>query len=144
MTFRPWRIITWQYKLLYVVVALFAAVGVLSSVLLLKPDQIFQDVLTLGLGAFIFFWGVRTFRGPTEDYFAPRAWWRMTSRPTLSRWLGILSVIVGVLAVLALVGGLLGLTTLTDPFGQVLTVLACAVLAYLYLTSARRQRREAD
>jgi len=144
VTFRPWRIITWQYKLLYVVVALFAAVGALSSVLLFEPDQIFQDVLVLVLGAFIFFWGVRTFRGPTEDYFAPRAWWRMTSKPTLSRWLGILSVVVGVLATLGFVGGLLELTTLTDPFGQVLTVVACATLAYLYLNSARRQVRESD
>ena len=144
MTFRPWRIITWQYKLLYIVVALFASFGVLSSVLLLKPDQVFQDVLSLVLNAFILFWGVRVFRGTNEDYFAPRAWWRMTSKPTLSRALGVLSIVFGGLSAVGFAGGLLGLTELVDPFGQVLSVLACAALAFLYLTSAHRQQRESD
>ena len=144
VTFRPWRIITWQFKLLYIVVAAFFWFGIVSSVSLLSPAPALLDVLTLVVFAFVYFWGVRTFRSTNEDYFAPRAWWRMTGRPTLSRWLGILSVILGVLAALGLVGGLLGLTALTDPFGQVLTVLACAALAYLYLNSARRQLRESD
>ena len=144
MTFRPWRILTWQYKLLYVIVAGFFWLGIVSSVALLDPAPALLDVLTLIVFAFVLFWGVRTFRGVTEDYFAPRSWWRMTSRPMLSRVLGILSIVLGALAALGLAGGLLGLTTLVDPFGQVLIVVSCAVLASLYLNSASRQLRERD
>ncbi|MBK4347247.1 hypothetical protein [Lacisediminihabitans changchengi] len=144
MTFRPWRIVTWQYKLLYIVVAAFFWLGLVSSVSLLKPTVILLDVLALVVFAFVYFWAVRTFRGTNEDYFAPRAWWRMTAKPTLSRSLGVIAAVLGVLAALGLLGGLLGLTTLSDPVGQVLVVAACAALAYLYLTSARRLVRETD
>jgi hypothetical protein len=76
---RPWRITEPMGKVAYVVGA--TVVGVFLVLLLVSsplPDE-------LVAAAYFVAWvavGVRVFRGAGEQVEAPRAWWRMTSRPT--------------------------------------------------------------
>ena len=142
MTFHPWRISAWYVKLSFIVVGLALSVGISQVVGLAHPPRLVVLCLSLVCDAAVFWTATRVFRGANENYLAPRAWWRMTSKPTLSRRLGFLWVVVGV-------GNLLNLGI--QPFlsqawsGMLPEMIIGAVeggaLAYLYSNSALRQEK---
>ena len=92
--------------------------------------------------------GARVFRGRGEAIDPPRPWWRMTARPTLSRRLGILFL---VLTVWTAVGTILATIGVPSPGPMVadgaavvaglIGVLEFGVIAALYLNSAVRLKR---
>ena len=142
------RIIRWELKLLYVIGAigvgfvlagLLRAWGMQETVALLTTSAF--DVAALLLGA-------RLFRGRGEAIEPPRQWWRMTARPTLSRRLGILFVVLAAGSVVVLIltaAGVYGPLPQTSP-GDAIAMYITAVLeygtfAYLYLNSAVRLKR---
>ncbi|WP_448003622.1 hypothetical protein [Agromyces bauzanensis] len=135
------RIARWELKLLYVLGALLTvflfgrairAIGVPDLAVSIAGSII--DVAAVLLGA-------RIFRGRGEPIEPPRAWWRMTARPKLSRWLG------GTFLVLAISSPIsAALATSADRAGvdipiTIIGSLEFAVLAGLYLNSAIRLRR---
>jgi hypothetical protein len=142
------RIIRWELKLLYVVGAigvgfvlagLLRAWGMQETVALLTTSAF--DVAALLLGA-------RLFRGRGEATEPPRPWWRMTARPTLSRRLGILFVVLAVFGAVANVLTAVGVyapapgVSLGEAvFRSIIGVLEFTTIAYLYLNSALRLKR---
>ena len=145
MTFHPWRISAWYFKLLYIVVGYAAGLGVIHLFGLLHPWRPLSLWLSVCVDATLLWVGTRVFRGTNENYLAPRAWWRMTSKPTLSRRLGILWT---VLASFSLLGTIVEPFLVAVRFDQELTLgvvaLEYAALAYLYLNSAVRQKRQLE
>jgi uncharacterized membrane protein len=142
------RIIRWELKLLYVIGAigvgfvlagLLRAWGMQETVAMLTTSTF--DVAALLLGA-------RLFRGSGEAIEPPRPWWRMTARPTLSRRLGILFVVLAVFGAVATVLTAVGEYTPAPGvslgeavFGSMIGVLEFTTIAYLYLNSAVRLKR---
>ena len=142
------RIIRWELKLLYVIGAigvgfvlagLLRAWGMQETVALLTTSAF--DVAALLLGA-------RLFRGRGEAIEPPRPWWRMTARPTLSRRLGILFVVLAVFGAVATVLTGVGVYALSPGvplgeavFGSMIGVLEFTAIAYLYLNSAVQLKR---
>jgi len=143
VTFHPWRISAWYFKLSFIAVGLVFANGIIRLVGLLQPGHVVPLLLGLVIDAALLWTGTRVFRGTNENYLAPRAWWRMTSKPKLSRRLGVLWVVLGAFDLL---------DVLIQPFltrprsGMVPEMIVGTVefagLAYLYLNSAARQKRE--
>ena len=148
MTRSPWRIVRWQYKLLYVIVAEAAGFGITRLGYLLLPSQI-AVLIVLCVDVAIYLVGARIFRGTSEDLLTPRAWWRMTSKPTLSRRLGTLFAVVAGIQ-------LIGLALVAIPFpsrqhvvkpnyvGLAEAAIETAILAFLYLNSAVRLKNQSD
>jgi membrane protease YdiL (CAAX protease family) len=142
------RIIRWKLKLAYA----FAAIVVIFAIgaLLRALDVAAIAVLLLGtlLDFAALFFGARVFRGRGEAIEPRRPWWRMTARPTLSRRLGILFLVVAVYALVSLVltaSGVAALRPTADDGAsvslQVLGVLENGGIAFLYLNSAARLKR---
>ena len=143
MNFHPWRISAWYFKLSYIVAGYAAARIVFLPVALLHPTAALTAVASLGLNGLVFWGGTRIFRGSNENYLAPRSWWRMTSKPTLSRRLGVMFAVFAVLTGLAAV--LLPVLTSAsagEMLGSDVAAASYAALAYLYLNSAVRQKRQ--
>lgn len=137
------RIVKWQYKLLYVVASFLLGHVIFS---LLVPHGPGLTVLGGVYDWGIIFVGARIFRGRSEDITAPRDWWRMTSKRTLSRRLGILFTVLTVLAVGGsvlyashIVIGTRG--AMADAAEQASSALFSAVLAFFYLNCAARLDR---
>ncbi|MEO7018132.1 MAG: hypothetical protein ABI067_16590 [Leifsonia sp.] len=93
--------------------------------------------------------GARMFRGKDEPVDPPRQWWRMTSRPTLARRLGILFLVLAVarvISALATVFGWFGPSRSESAdwtlLSEILDVIQLGFLAFLYLNSAVRLKRQ--
>jgi len=131
------RIRKTRWKVAYVVVSL-TVLGVVGQ-LLLDPSYstplatLISDFLPLA----IFAVGVRSFRGRGEPIAPPRAWWRMTSRPTA----GI--VIASVAALTSLVS-LVSLPFTTseaypiDPLNYVISTTLTVIVIVAYVNSSVR------
>ena len=144
MKWKPLRIWDWRLKLLYIVLAYGLGWAVSPLTQLIHDTGVLQGIVNLAA----ILLGARIFRGSGEQIDAPRAWWRMTSRPTMSRRLGILATVFGALLVVDI--PLLYLARLVprthpvrpltpwDGIGLGIAALQLAVIAYLYLRSARR------
>jgi hypothetical protein len=142
------RIIRWELKLAYA----FAAIVVIFAIgaLLRALDVAAIAVLLLGtlldFAALLF--GARVFRGRGEAIEPQRPWWRMTARPTLSRRLGILFLVLALVVFIALVLGAFGVAALR-PMAKdaasvsmgILAVFEYGGFAFLYLNSAVRLKR---
>jgi len=145
MKWKPLRIWDWRIKLVYVV-AVFALGWPLARVVSLVVDDRGVAVLVFHVAAILF--GARIFRGPGEQIDEPRAGWRMTSRPTMSRRFGIVAAVFAALGVINI--PLLYLVQLIPtryarhpltPWDGVQAAIAAVELgaiAFLYLRSARR------
>jgi len=145
VTFHPWRISAWYFKLLYIVVGYAAGYLIARLVGMLHLGFVPLLLLTVATHGALLWSATRIFRGTNENYLAPRAWWRMTSKPTLSRRLGILWT---VLASFSLLGTIVERFLVAVRFDQELMLgvvaLEYAALAYLYLNSAVRQKRQLE
>lgn len=142
------RIVRWQLKLVYVV----GAIVVIFAIAALFRAVDLPEIAVLLIGTLLDFaallYGARVFRGRGEAIEPQRPWWRMTARPTLSRRLGILFLILALVGLIdpmlrafgvppmqsTVDGGVLALTS-------ILVVLENSGFAVLYLNSAVRLRR---
>ena len=140
------RIVRWELKTLYIVVAWivgFVVAGLLRS--LGSPTVVLESANALT--TFVpFALAVRIFRGRDEPVEPPRAWWRMTAWPTLSRRLGILFAVLAACGVLGLVLAAAGVAAYQPTVeGGIATIVSgtvqVVVLAFLYLNSAIRMSR---
>lgn len=141
------RIIRWEFKALYIVGVIllgWVIAGLLRGVGLPEIGVLLITAVT-DFGALLL--GARIFRGRGEAVEAPRAWWRMTARPTLSRRLGILFVVLPLLGAVSLVLEATGVyaplpaRTGADVFAYSSGSVQSGVVAYLYLNSAARLKR---
>ena len=144
MKWKPLRIWDWRLKLAYVIVT-WGLGWVLVPIVRLTHDP---GVLMSAYDVAIILFGARIFRGAGEQVDAPRASWRMTSRPTLSRRLGKVARVFAILIAVDI--PLLYLSesmprahrprplTPWDGISLGISALELAVIAFLYLRSARR------
>jgi hypothetical protein len=137
------RIWDWRLKLVYVLVA-YGLGWALAPALDLVDDH---GLLSAAINLAVVLIGARIFRGDAESIGQPRAWWRMTSRPRLSRFLGGLSIAFAVLVVLALVLPILvglphdHIRPSNDPTSQIILIANLGAFGFLYLNSAVRLER---
>ncbi len=135
------RIIRWELKLLYVIGALFVGWFVVGAGMraIGIPDVAVSIVGTIIEVAALLL-GARIFRGRGEPIAPPRAWWRMTARPALSRRLGVLFLVPAVV-------GLFGVAAFPlewspgELASAIMSVIEFSVVAALYLNSAVRLGR---
>lgn len=140
------RIIRWELKLLFVVGALLIGFPISAVLYAVGVPPLAVGLVNTVVGMALLLLGARIFRGRGEAVESPRSWWRMTARPTLSRRLGILFL---VLAVWFAAGLILAVVvdfastgwTADDIVIAVSGVLEFAAVAYLYLNSAARLKR---
>jgi uncharacterized membrane protein len=143
------RIIRWELKLAYVVGVLVVGwfpIGAVMYALGAAPLAVGIVSTIVEMAAFLV--AARIFRGKGEAVAPPRAWWRMTARPALSRRLGILFLVLSVLGAAGVVLEAMGipepLPTRSNPQTVVITVIGVlqfAAIAFLYLNSAVRLKR---
>lgn len=94
--------------------------------------------------SFTFDNGARVFRGIDEPDEPARPWWQMTARRRLSRVIGSLAVLAGLLYVVTFVGAALGRESYVQAVERltlsemVITFTFFAIVAFLYLNSAAR------
>ena len=142
------RIVRWELKLAYVV----TAIAIIFSIGALLGVWGVAQIAGLLLGTLLDFAalliGARIFRGRGEALEPRRPWWRMTARPTLSRRLGILFMVLAVLTAVSLVLTAFGVSGVRTTVGDdasgslaILAVLEYGGFAYLYLNSAVRLKR---
>lgn len=141
---RPLRIWDWRLKVVYVLIAYGSPWAINPLAALIHDPGILLS--TFQLAAILF--GARIFRGAGENVDAPRAPWRMTSRPTMSRRLGKLAIVFGALVAVDIPGLYLArllpsthpVRPLTpwDGIGLGIAALQLAAIAFLYLRSAKR------
>lgn len=116
-----------------IVIAVLVAVDI---VLVLLFDALHSQLGSIALTVLqtvAWYLVTRVFRGPGESLQAARPWWRMTNRPLLSAVLG------GLYAVSALGNAVFSFAGYGSVSGWV-SILAQAVLAALFLSSATRLR----
>ena len=138
------RIVRWELKVLYIVVAWIVGYAIADLLRRLGTPGVALEIVNTLVSFAAFALAVRIFRGRDEPIDPPRAWWRMTAWPTLSRRLGILFVVLGALTVVSTVLGVVGVNPLPSSATvglMVGAVLQFAVLAFLYLNSAARMAR---
>ncbi|RXZ72279.1 hypothetical protein [Agromyces albus] len=119
-------------------------IAVLLRTLGLAEIGVLLTITVIDFGALLL--GARIFRGRGEEVEPPRAWWRMTARPTLSRRLGILFVVLSLLGAVSLVLEVTGVyaplpLTGDDMVASSRGIVELAIVAYLYLNSAVRLKR---
>ena len=144
MKWKPLRIWDWRLKLVYVIVAWGLGWALVPLVRLTHDPGVLRSAYDVAIILF----GARVFRGAGEQVDAPRVSWRMTSRPTMSRRFGKVARVLAVLTVVfipilylsELVPREHPLRPLTpwDGITLGLSALEFAVIAFLYLRSARR------
>jgi hypothetical protein len=139
------RIVRWYSKFLYVVGALLVGHAVDALLDALHTPGLVSGLLNAAVTLASVILGARLFRGRDEPVEPPRAWWRMTARPRLSRVLGIIAAIDSASIVLISISAALGgersvqlLDRLTYEEAAINAVLG-AIIAFLYLNSAVRQ-----
>ncbi|MFC9560091.1 hypothetical protein [Agromyces sp. NPDC056965] len=138
------RIVRWELKVLYIVVAWIVGYALIDLLDALGAPGVALEIVNTIVNLAAFALAVRIFRGRGEPIDPPRAWWRMTAWPTLSRRLGILCSVLAAMTVLGAILGALGVTAL--PSGVTLglgvgTALQFGLLAFLYLNSAVHMAR---
>ncbi|MDR6904857.1 hypothetical protein J2X63_000543 [Agromyces sp. 3263] len=139
------RIVRWELKTLYIVVAWIVGFVVADLLRSIGTSAVVVEVAN-ALTTFVpFALAVRIFRGSDEPVEPPRAWWRMTAWPALSRRLGILFAVLTVFGVLGLVlaaAGVDAYQAMGDGGATIFvsSALQFAVLAFLYLNSAVRMK----
>jgi len=138
------RITRWYFKLLYAIGAWLVGFPTQGLLAALSAPALIGSLLNTVITFASIIVGARLFRGPGEPVAPRRPWWKMTARPLLSRVLGFLFVLflasMLFIAITAAFGvdesvRSLGRTTVFD---TTISVLFAAVLAFLYLNSARR------
>ena len=140
------RIVRWELKTLYIVVAWIVGF-VVGELLRNLGSPVIVVEFANALTTFVpFALAVRIFRGRDEPVVPPRAWWRMTAWPALSRRLGVLFTVLSVFGVLGFMLAAAGVAEYQPVVdGGVATLVSgCvqfAVLAFLYLNSAIRMSR---
>lgn len=142
------RIVRWQLKLVYVVAAIVMIFAITAFLHALGVAEMAEFLLGALLDFTALLYGARVFRGRGEAIEPRRPWWRMTARPTLSRRLGILFL---VLALVALAGLVLAAFGMPEPgptvpigppgFVELLVLAQYGGFAFLYLNSAIRLKR---
>jgi hypothetical protein len=140
------RIVRWELKLLFVVGALVIGFPISAVLYTVGAAPLAVSIVNTVAGMALLLLGARIFRGRGEAVEPPRPWWRMTARPTLSRRLGILFLVLAAwLAaglILAVVVGFASIGwTADDIVIAVSGVLEFAAVASLYLNSAARLKR---
>lgn len=140
------RIVRWQLKLAYVVGAYAIGLAIHWSLRLTGVPWLVVGLIGFGVDLAAILLGARIFRGKGEPIEPPRAPWRMTARPRLSRVLGILFVVFSAMLVLGLVLAALGVTaqapdTAETIVGSVIGLVEYGLIGALYLRSAVRLRR---
>jgi hypothetical protein len=139
---RELRIVRWELKLLYVIGVFVVGYVVAALLRAVGADDpaLFTGLVTDTAGVLV---GARIFRVREEPLQPPRAWWRMTGRPTLSRRLGILFTVFAAFWLIGLVGVAVGLrpSTPVEVAVSVTMVLQLGLFAWLYFNSAIRLRR---
>lgn len=131
----PLRIRKTRWKLVYIVVGTGLLAGIahlLAPLLEVTSAAVLGDILFLlfSLG------GARAFRGRGEPIEPPRAWWRMTSRPTAGLVLGGLLTLSLAQSVYGAFTESAGMLSRTVP-----DAILVAVLAGLYVNSSVRLLR---
>lgn len=138
------RIVRWYLKLAYVAGVWLAGYPAFALFDALNAPQITGSVVNAVITLAGIILGARWFRGKGEPITPPRPWWKMTARRTLSRVVGVASILGSALTVLYLLGAALGverwMQTLTAValLEYVLTAVLYAIIATLYLNSAAR------
>lgn len=135
------RIVRWELKLAYVVGVWLAGFLIAALFDVVHAPWFVALPLQSAVTVTGVLFGARIFRGKDEPIEPPRPWWQMTARPTLSRRLGILFVVLAVFGLPYLVMSLIGIVTSLTPFEWLDVVAFNALLAYLYLNSAARLKR---
>ena len=142
------RIVRWELKLVYVVGAIVAGFAIAWLLRALGAMEVSVIVITFFFDLAAILLGARVFRGRGEAIEPPRPWWRMTARPTLSRRLGILFLVLTVVAATDIVLAAIGVSprrpAVADGamvIGALTGVLEFGVIAALYLNSAVRLKR---
>jgi hypothetical protein len=140
------RIVRWELKTLYIVVAWIVGFVVADLLRTVGAPVVVVELMNVLTTFAPFALAVRIFRGRDEPVEPPRAWWRMTAWPVLSRRLGILFAVLVALGVLALVLAAVGVPEYQSVGADWIAsaISGCvqfAVLAYLYLNSAVRMKR---
>lgn len=139
------RIVRWELKLLFVVGALVIGFPISAVLYAVGVAPLAVGVVNTVVGMALLLLGARIFRGRGEAVEPPRPWWRMTARPTLSRRLGILFLVLAVWLAAGLILVVVGVAstgwTADDIVIAVSGVLEFAGVAYLYLNSAARLKR---
>ncbi|KQM82723.1 hypothetical protein [Agromyces sp. Leaf222] len=144
------RIVRWEFKVLYIAVAWIAGVVIVNALVALGVPPLILNLVNLLTLAVSFALAVRIFRGQDEPVDPPRAWWRMTAWPTLSRRLGVLFIVVAAMGVFSVAIQLAGVGEGTaaprldgaPALGTTIGgTIESALLAYLYLNSAMRMKR---
>ncbi|WP_156109652.1 hypothetical protein [Cryobacterium sp. MLB-32] len=143
------RIVRWPFKLLYVVGAWLVGFPVSALLAAVNAPVLVGSPLSAAIALASVMAGARVFRGRGEPVAPRRPWWKMTSRPLLSRVLGIIFVVSAASAVFTLVTAPLGVDSSLRSLQSLgpmavaemtINALLMAVLAFLYLNSAVRLR----
>jgi hypothetical protein len=137
------RISRWQFKALYVAGAYALGFILVRGLDALGVPELTTTIITAVVDVAAVLYGARIFRVSGEPRDAPRAWWRMTGRRTLSSVLGILFAFFGGLWLLAAVLLAFGIhpswASTGQQFGLTLVFgLEWGVLGFLYLNSMAR------
>ncbi|MCS5731819.1 hypothetical protein N1031_18850 [Herbiconiux moechotypicola] len=129
------RIVKTGWKLLYIVGAVVAIF--LVNTLLRATPWVVAEVLGNAFFVLVFAVGTRSFRGRDEPLLPPRAWWRMTSRPTAG------FVVASLFAVFTVTGVVFALTGLSaaHPAQAVSGLLFDGLIATAYAHSSVRLLR---
>lgn len=132
----------WELKLLYVIGVIAVGYAIAALLRLVGASDLanFTGLIVDTTGVL---YGARVFRARGEPVRPPRAWWRMTGWPTLSRSLGILFTVLATIALISLLQGILGATPSTplDLAAAAAFLIEMAFFAWLYLNSTARLRR---
>ncbi|MEF3403554.1 hypothetical protein [Agromyces sp. CCNWLW203] len=140
--FPAFRIVRWELKVLYIVVAWIVgyAIADLLRRLEVAPSVISVVDIVVTLASFAL--AVRVFRGRGEPIDPPRAWWRMTGWRRLSLRLGSLFGALAALSLVCLVGEITGAVTASyGVTGWLGLTLQYGVLAFFYFNSAAHMAR---
>ncbi|MFD4111770.1 hypothetical protein ACFWWU_37315, partial [Streptomyces sp. NPDC058650] len=97
------RIVRWELKVLYIVVAWIIGYAIADLLSRLGAPGVALEIVNTLVNLAAFALAVRIFRGRDEPIDPPRAWWRMTAWPTLSRRLGILFAVFAAMSVISAV-----------------------------------------
>ncbi|WP_139416578.1 hypothetical protein [Agromyces laixinhei] len=138
------RIVRWERKLLYIAVAWMVAIAIADLSRALGATEVAYELVNTLVNLAAFAFAVRVFRGQGEPVDPPRAWWRMTAWPALSRRLGILFAVLAAMGVLGLALPAAGVGQLPRAASVALVIggsVQMALLATLYLNSAVRMAR---
>lgn len=87
------RITRWQWKLLYVLGVLLSVFLLAAAMRAIGVPELAVSIVGSVLDLAALLLGARIFRGRGEPIGPPRPWWRMSARPTLSWWLGVLFLV---------------------------------------------------